>query len=84
MQGDRGIECLLAAARAEGQSAAWASAALGTLAESDVRRVAGDRLRGDVERALVPMWTQRRSWLQRQQLDTPLRFMQRQTVRHLA
>lgn len=84
MQGDRGIECLLAAARAEGQSAAWASAALGTLAESDVRRVAGGRLRGDVERALVPMWTQRRSWLQRQQLDTPLRFMQRQTVRHLA
>ncbi len=84
MQGDSGIDCLLTAAAADGQSSVWATVALGGLAEADVGRVANGQLSADVERALAPMWTQSRSWLRRQQLDTPLQFMQKQTIRHLA
>jgi len=83
MQGDNGIELLLTSARAAGQGAAWATAALGELPEADVRRVADDELPDDLQRALIPMWTQSRSWLRRHQLDTPLQFLQRQTIRHL-
>lgn len=83
MQGDNGIELLLTSARAAGQGAAWATAALGELPEADVRRVVDDELPDDLQRALIPMWTQSRSWLRRQQLDTPLQFLQRQTIRHL-
>lgn len=83
MQGDAGTQILLATAMAEGRGTSWTIAALGEVSETDVRRVSGGELPGGLERALAPMWTQSRSWLRRRRLDTPLEFLQRQTIRHL-
>lgn len=84
MQGEQGISCLLEAAVGEGRGATWAAGALGELSEADVRLVAGADLDARLERTLTPMWTQAQSWLRRQQADTPLQFLQRQTIRYLA
>lgn len=84
MQGDDGIAMLVESAKSGGTGTAWATAALGELPEADVRRVTDGALTDDLELALVPMWTQRQSWLRGQELDTPLRFLQRQAIRHLA
>jgi hypothetical protein len=82
-QGDTGIECLLDAALAGRSGATWAVVGLGQLGEAAVRRTAGDRLTADLDQALKPFWAQGRSWLRRQQFDTPLQFLRLQTIRHL-
>jgi hypothetical protein len=80
-QGDDGLTSLLKAARA---GSPWAIGELGRLPEATVRRVAGGDLSDDLIRVLRPLWLHATSWLTRQQMATPLQFLQRQTIRHLA
>jgi hypothetical protein len=80
-QGDDGVAALLGAAR---DGSPWAIGELGRLPEATVRRIAGDALTDDLVRVLEPHWRYSMSWLANQQMDTPLRFLQRQTIRHLA
>ena len=83
-QGDAGIEIFLQVAAGTDRAAVWAASELGQLPEREVRRVSNKSLPHALARILAPMWAHSTSWLQQQQLDTPLHFMQRQTIRHLA
>ncbi len=83
-QGDAGARVLLSRAANGGPAATWAVAALGELGEQDVRAAASAPLAPELERMLAPMWAARGSWLSRQAIDTPLRFLERQTIRYLA
>jgi hypothetical protein len=82
-QGDQGARALLQTASEGGYAGVWATAALGGLPEDKVRAAAGGALSADLERTVAPMWAAETSWLRRQELDTPLRFLERQTIRHL-
>jgi hypothetical protein len=82
-QGAAGIEHLLDAALTSPNGAIWALVGLGQIPETAVRQAAGRRHIGKLEQGLRPFWAHRRSWLQRQQLSTPLQFLERQTIRHL-
>jgi len=83
-QGDAGARVLLSRAADGGPAATWAVAALGAMAERDVRAAASATLTPELERMLAPMWAAHGSWLSRQAMDTPLRFLERQTIRYLA
>jgi hypothetical protein len=83
-QGTDGARALLARGAGEGRAAMWAVAALGGMAEPDVRAAANPTLAPELERVLAPVWAARTSWLRRQEMDTPLRFLERQTIRYLA
>jgi HEAT repeat protein len=83
-QGDEGARTLLQAASEDGRAGVWATAALGGIPEDQVRAVADGALGEDLERAVAPVWAEQQSWLRRQEMDTPLRFLERQTIRHLA
>jgi hypothetical protein len=80
-QGDDGVTSLLGAAGAGSPSAIGE---LGRLPEVTVRCIAGGDLSEGLVRVLEPLWRYSTSWLTNQQMDTPLRFLQRQTIRHLA
>lgn len=80
-QGDVGVTALVSAARA---GSPWAIGELGRLGEATVRSSVGNDLPDALTRVLEPLWCQARSWLTNQNMDTPLRFLQRQTIRHLA
>lgn len=83
-QGDAGARVLLSRAADGGPAATWALAALGEMTERDVRAAATATLAPELKRMLAPMWAARGSWLSRQAMDTPLRFLERQTIRYLA
>ena len=81
-QGIDGAKALLPRAAGGGREAIWALAALGDMAERDVRALSRG-LPPRVEHALCAMWATRNSWLRRQEMDTPLRFLERQRIRYL-
>jgi hypothetical protein len=83
-QGHDGAQALLQSAEAGGRAGLWAVAALGELPEGEVLAAANGALSAELERTLAPMWTAHGSWLRRQEMDTPLHFLERQTIRHLA
>lgn len=83
-QGADGVQALLQVAAGDGRSGVWATAGLGDLPEDSVRSVVDGTLSPELERALAPMWAARQSWLRRQEMDTPLGFLERQTIRYLA
>jgi hypothetical protein len=82
-QGNEGARTLLRLASEDGRAGIWAAAALGSVPEARVRAVADGALDPALERALAPMWAERQSWLGRQEADTPLCLLERQTIRHL-
>lgn len=77
-----GADILLELAGRKGHVGVWALAGLGQLDEVVVRSVSSGRLTPELERVLEPAWALNRSWLRKQEVDTPLRFLQRQTIRH--
>ena len=83
-QGSAGIRLLLDASARDGSAATSAAGALGELSPEEVRRTAGGTLPDELEHVLAPMWAQRQSWLRHQQNETPLQFLERQTIRYLS
>ena len=82
-QGRAGIATLLDVAAGGGAAAVWAAVALGELPEAEVLAVSGGSPPDSVARRLEPLWALGRSWLRRNEPDTPLAFLERQTIRHL-
>ncbi len=79
-QGANGAQTLLRAATSKGPGSLWARAALGEMDEAEIRPVAGGVLPNELTQVLEPMWAARGSWLRRQEQDTPLGFLERQTT----
>lgn len=83
-QEELGADLLLDVAGEGGDAAVWALAGLGQMTAKMVRAMDRGRLTADVERALLPSWAVNESWLRQQEMDSPLRFLKRQTIRHTA
>jgi hypothetical protein len=82
-QGTKALQVLLEIAANEDRPGLLARAALGHVAESDVRRAGKGDLPASIEAALAPRWVEGESWLGRQQPNGPLDIMRRQRERHL-
>jgi hypothetical protein len=81
-EGEAGVLPLLEVAKKENRAGRWARAALGEIAESDVRELSGRRLTPELEFLLSPAWTAQKSWLSEQGAEGPLDLLRRQRIRH--
>lgn len=82
-EGEPGIQILLEVAQADSRPAFWARSALGEIPETAVREASGEAIETQLATAISPMWIRAESWLSQHSSESPLEFLQRQTIRHL-